>query len=574
MQFLLIFLTILVNQVGYYPAEEKIAVLENCGSSATLRDADGHTVWRGRAVETTVSPLSAKTRYTVDFSSVQRPGKYTLVAGKNRSLVTIKEHPLRDVLTLAMGAFYLQRSGEPILAEYAGLYARPLAHPDTEVVVHPSAAGPVRRPGDIIASPSGWYDAGDYNKYVVNSGFTVGIMLSAYEMQPDYFRALRLNIPEQHNSVPDYLDEILVNLRWMLTMQDPDDGGVYHKLTTPDFEKHIRPTECRQTRYVVQKSTPAALDLAASMAMASRIYRAFPETEAFAAEALQAAEKAFAWAVRNPNVLYDQPGNNERFNPAITTGMYDDSTAVDEFFWAATELYITTGNSIYERIAEQYTLPLGRDGEGLGFQLPTWGLVSDLATYSAVANNLEGGLWTALRESLLSYADESMTRVAGSAMHTPHGNRVEDFCWGSNGEICAGQGLALVYAYRLSHNRRYLVGALENMDWLLGRNALGYCYVTGMGTKQVMHPHHRLSASDDIEAPLPGFLAGGPNPGKQDVGDATALSPENPIVTADMYPEAADECYLDYHPSYATNEVTINWNAYLVALCALLDAEL
>lgn len=568
MRLLLIILQILVNQVGYYPQEEKVAVVEAPAKTARyqLKNEQGKTVWRGKATEQTISPLSGKTRYTVDFSSVVKPGCYTLCAGKIAEPVLIKEHPLRDVLTAGMGAFYLQRSGEELPAEYAGIYARPMGHPDTAVVVHPSAAGPTRKAGDIIRSPRGWYDAGDYNKYVVNSGFAVGIMLSAYEMEPEYYKALTLNIPEKKNTVPDYLDEILVNLEWMLTMQDPADGGVYHKLTTPNFEQHIRPTACQQTRYVVQKSTSAALDLAASMAMAARIYGQFAETEDFASRALTVAEKAFAWAVRNPNVLYDQPGNNERFEPACTTGMYDDSTAVDEFFWAATELYITTGNRIYEQIAAQF--------QPARFVLPVWGWVDGIAAYSAITHDLQGELWTKIKTLLLAYADESLARVPGSAMHSPHGNRVEDFCWGSNGEVCAGQGLALMYAYRLQADHRFATGALENMDWLLGRNALGYCYVTGMGRKQVMHPHHRLSASDDIEAPLPGFLAGGPNYGKQDVGDATALSPENPIVTADMYPEAADECYLDYHPSYATNEVTINWNAYLVALCGLLDARL
>lgn len=549
-------LTILVNQVGYYPAEEKTAVLENCGKSAVIVDAHGKTVWRGKAVEQTQSPLSGKTRYTVDFSSLTRPGSYTMVAGRERVSVCITEHPLRDVLTLGMGAYYLQRSGEPILEEYAGIYARPMGHPDTHVLIHPSAAGPLRQAGQVISSPRGWYDAGDYNKYIVNSGFSVGIMLSAYEMQPDYYRSLSLNIPEQHNAVPDYLDEILVNLEWMLTMQDPADGGVYHKLTTPDFEKHIRPTDCHQTRYVVQKSTQAALDLAASMAMAARIYAEFPETTDFAHRALEAAEQAFAWAVKNPHVLYDQPGNNERFDPDCTTGMYDDTNAEDEFFWAATELYITTGSTVYQAIARQY--------QPVAFELPVWGLVSGLGTYSAIAHGLKEGLWAEVREQLVQYAVESVARIPGSAMHSPHGNRVEDFCWGSNGEMCAGQGLALMYAYRITANRKLMVGALENMDWLLGRNALGFCYVTGLGTHRVMHPHHRLSASDDIIEPLPGFLAGGPNPGKQDVSE----------LPYDMYPEAADECYLDFHPSYATNEVTINWNAYLVALCGLLDANL
>lgn len=49
------------------------------------------------------------------------------------------------------------------------------------------------------------------------------------------------------------------------------------------------------------------------------------------------------------------------------------------------------------------------------------------------------------------------------------------------------------------------------MDYILGKNATGYCYVTGFGMKSPLYPHHRLSASDDIEAPLPGFLVGGPN---------------------------------------------------------------
>lgn len=62
------------------------------------------------------------------------------------------------------------------------------------------------------------------------------------------------------NHTPDLLDEMYYNLKWMLTMQDPADGGVYHKLTTPSFEGFIKPTECKQPRYVVQKSVTAALD--------------------------------------------------------------------------------------------------------------------------------------------------------------------------------------------------------------------------------------------------------------------------------------------------------------------------
>ena len=78
----------------------------------------------------------------------------------------------------------------------------------------------------MISSPLGWYDAGDYNKYVVNSAFSIGMMLACYEQNKDYFKKLSTNIPESRNATPDILDEMMFNLKWLLTMQDPEDGGV------------------------------------------------------------------------------------------------------------------------------------------------------------------------------------------------------------------------------------------------------------------------------------------------------------------------------------------------------------
>jgi len=98
------------------------------------------------------------------------------------------------------------------------------------------------------------------------------------------------------------------------------------------------------------------------------------------------------------------------------------------------------------------------------------------------------------------------------------------------------------------------------MDYILGRNATGYCYVTGFGVKSPVNPHHRLSASDDMEEPLPGFLVGGPNPGKQDGCE---------------YPsDIPDECYADVLASYASNEVAINWQGLFTYFIYALNASL
>ena len=145
-----------------------------------------------------------------------------------------------------------------------------------------------------------------------------------------------------------------------------------------------------------------------------------------------------------------------------------------------------------------------------------------------------------------------------SPFHAPYGNDAKDFFWGCLAEGCANQATSLVCAYLLTGEKSYLTNAYRNMDYILGKNATGYCYVTGFGMKSPLYPHHRLSTSDDIEAPLPGFLVGGPNPGQQDG-----------IAYASNLP---DESYADVEGSYASNEIAINWSAALVALVSSLDA--
>lgn len=544
-----------VNQVGYHAEGQKVAVAEPEVKSKTftLKDSKGRTVWKGKAVRTAVSPFSDKTRQVVDFSKVSKPGTYTLSAGKHKQQVIIAEKPYGDIAVAAMKSYYLQRTGMPIEEKYAGKYARPAAHPDTNVQIHPSAASPQRPAGTVIESPYGWYDAGDYNKYIVNSGFTVGTMLMAYQINKENLDKMNLNIPESGNNVPDFLDEIMYNLKWMLTMQDPADGGVYHKLTTPNFEGFIMPKDCKQQRYVVQKSTQAALDFAATMALAARIYNAYSEYSEFCKEATAAAERAYAWAVKNPGVMYDQPGNNEKYDPDVATGMYDDKNAEDEFFWAATELYLTTKQTAYLAQAKAFSPKK--------FMLPSWGNISGLGAMQWLNQVILGTeeakdiCTNCMKKSLKAQCDKWIEEMNGSSFHSVTGNHAEDFIWASNSEMGAGRGIMLMYQYALTKDSKYRDAAMSTLDYIFGRNATGYCFVTGFGTQRVMHPHQRLSSADGITDPLPGFLIGGPNRGQQDKEHVPPYPSSIP-----------DESYMDHEGSYASNEVAINWNAYLVNL--------
>lgn len=538
-----------LNQVGYYPDQEKIVVVEGNVSTLCVLDAEGRMVMRAPRMAKTLSPISRKQRSTFDLSRLAA-GSYTLVVGKHRVPMNVSPTALESLGAAAIKSFYYQRTAMPLTAEYAGVWARPAGHPDTEVYIHPAAASRWRPAGTVISSPKGWYDAGDYNKYVVNSAYAMGLMLSMYELIPDYFEAQNAGLPESQNGTADLLDENMWNLDWLFTAQDYD-GGAYHKLTTPNFESFIRPTDCRQPRYMTQKTTCATLDLAAIMAKCARLYannKVYPDVSV---RALNAARQAYEWARRNPEVYYEQDKLNAQYEPKVTTGAYDDMKATDEFFWAATELYLATGERQYLEDAEKYA--------PTAYAAPSWGDVAGLGTYAlAAAKDLPQealALQDQQKQLILGYAaglkDVDLRKTA---FYSTYGNQASDFFWGCNSEGCGVQGVTLLFAYRLTDDRAYLQAAYRDADYLLGRNATGYCYVTGFGQKSPMHPHHRLSASDDIEAPIPGLLVGGPNPGKQDQAEVTYDS------------DFADECYSDYTPSYASNEIAINWSATLVAL--------
>lgn len=544
-----------VNQVGYLPHESKIATIEPEAKTKSflIRDQEGKTVWRTKRASTKKSPFSSKIRQEIDFSSITKPGRYTLVAGRHQQSFIISNDPYTEALKASIKGYYYQRSGESLERKYAGEYARPAAHLDTHVMVHPSAATPKRPAGTIISSPKGWYDAGDYNKYIVNSGFTLGLILQSYQLHQDRFKALNLQIPESDNKIPDILDEMMYNLEWMLTMQDPTDGGVYHKLTTPNFEGFVMPEDCKQQRYVVQKTTTAALDFAATMALAARIYQRFPEFKDFCQQAREAAERAYAWAVKHPTVYYDQDGNNKKFSPAIQTGGYGDNHTEDEFFWAATELYLTTSETSYLEQAKQFVPD--------EFSIPSWGNVAGLGIFQWVNQELLGTPdagklpMKEIKESLKKKCDEDIQELATSSFHSIFGNSAQDFHWGSNAESCLGRGIAQMYEYALTKDSKYRQAALSTLDYFFGRNATGYCYLTGFGTQRVMNIHHRISAADNIKEPVPGLVAGGANKGQEDAEFVPAYTSNIP-----------DESYQDHVGSYASNEIAINWNAYLVSL--------
>lgn len=538
-----------VNQIGYYPEGKKLGVVKDTTvDDFYIRDAvSGDTVFTGVLGASDEWSYAGNIFRIADFSGLTAEGAYQLVVPGFAPSYTfdISHHVHEEVGKAGLKSYFYQRCSQEITSEFGGQWDRPSGHPDDQVVIHESAASEARPEGTIISSPKGWYDAGDYNKYVVNSGISTYTLLALYEHYSTYFDTVEVDIPESGNDIPDLVEEALWNVRWMLSMQDPNDGGVYHKLSSKQFTNGLMPHQDNTTRYVVMKTTAATLDHAAVMAQAYRIFSNF-ETEypGLADSCLLAAQNSWNWARINDDVAYSQPDD-------FGTGQYGDNTFSDEFNWAAAELYVATGlDSFYVTM-----------NKSAGMGTPGWQDVGGLpwltlAHYSETIDPGNTALTTFLQNKVLSYAKTLRSEYQSSAFGVVMGAEDWNFTWGSNG-VVGNQAMILLQAYDMTQDSSYLDAAISNLDYLLGRNATGYSFLTGYGELHSEHIHHRISELDGVAPSVPGLVAGGPNPGQQDIG---AQSWSCKSYVSDL----PGLSYLDHTCSYASNEVTINWNAPFV----------
>jgi endoglucanase len=543
-----------VNQIGYYPKGTKIAIAVGAkeDSFSIVSASSREVVFSKKLTPSNKWDASGETTFIADFSEFTTPGDYKIKIArcKDSYVFKIDSNVNLDVVKASIKAFYYNRASMAIDKQYGGKWARPAGHPDNNVTVHASAASSTCPSGSKISSPGGWYDAGDYGKYIVNSGISTYTLFAAYQAFPSFFDTLRLNIPESSNSMPDLLDEAIYNLKWMLTMQDPADGGVYHKLTSAKFCEFVQPDKDGSTRYITKKTTAATCDFIGVTAQAARLFRKFDNLmPGFAQQCLDASLKAWRWARLNKSVVYNQANINSTYDPDISTGEYDDNDLNDELKWAAQELYLTT------RVDSFFTIAYPSGQLDTWYNLPSWGSVGALGLYSMFLckDSLTSAVtFSSVTSALNNMADTYISVYESNPYKTTMGKN--DFVWGSNA-VAANQGMLLMLG-SLAGNASCKAAATGILDYLLGKNPTNYSYVTGYGDNVPMHPHHRPSGSDNATDPVPGFLVGGPNAGREDSQQCTYAS------------TMAALSYNDNQNCYACNEVAINWNAPMVFLTA------
>ena len=455
-----------------------------------------------------------------DFSEVTESGRYHIEIGEGDETIVspsfeigedVYDALFKDVVRM----LYLQRCGTATDEAVAGTYAHPACH-DQDARVYGT--------DEFRDVSGGWHDAGDYGRYVVPGAKTVADLFFAAELWgaegDDY------GIPESGNGVPDLLDEARTELEWMLKMQD-EDGGVHHKVTCRNFPGSVMPQDDTDELVIAPVSVSATGDFAAVCAMAARLYE--PYDEEFALKMKDAALLAYG---------YLQTAEDEGFtNPSdIVTGEYSDIQLTDERFWAAAELAVC--GIIEEDEMPEISADLSAE---LGWQQIGGYALADLALSG---NETAAEMIIDRAVNLLEAADEEAYGISLGM----------DYPWGSNMTV-ANNAMILLLAGRLTGGEEFGIIAKDHLNYLLGANGTGYCYVSGYGTLSPEHPHHRPSQA--AGQAVIGMLAGGPDGNLEDPYAKGVLEGKAPAL-----------CYVDSDASYSTNEVAIYWNSPLICLLA------
>ena len=564
-----------VNQLGYLPHSTKIGIALSSAREPLdwqVVDAGGGVVASGKTEVGGSDKDSGDDVHRADFSGVTRSGKgyHLVVDGESSYGFAIDPAVYRPLELSSLNFFYQNRSGTPIEIPWAGAWQ--WTHGPGHL--SDAAVGCINDCGYTLDVLGGWYDAGDHGKYVVNGGISVWTLLDLYERQRylghgvDSLADGSLAIPENHNGVPDLLDEARWELEFLLKMQVPPgherSGMVHHKVHDSAWTTLGRvPPERADRRFLHAPSTAATLNLAATAAQCTRIWRELDPP--FSERCRLAAIRAWNAAQKFPAVYAPQYAN-------VGGGPYDDGDVSDEFYWAAAELYITLRTPElldFVRASPHHgQVPAQTGHEHVKHHTAmTWQATAALGAISlaVVPDALpDAGEVARIRQSIVQAADRYLDIIGHQGYLVPlRTGENGHYPWGSN-SLVANNAIVLALAFDFTHEARYASGVVQGMDYLLGKNPLALSYVSGFGEHAFENPHHRFWAhqkKSSFPHPPPGVLAGGPNSRLQDP-TSSRLGARPP-----------QRCYIDHVDAWSVNEVAINWNAPLAWVAAFLDDQ-
>ena len=530
-----------VDQVGYLTDHDKVAMVTAKGET-TFRIVDVHTnqtVYEGALSPAKHDANSDEEVCRADFTALSRPGEYRLVVGERTSYdFAIGDNVYAVPLVQNLRSYTLSRSNTPLRDSLTGLSIAH-GHPQTtQAEVYFTDA--LNRKGDCLDVSGGWYDAGDYGKYITTAAISSAELLLAYEAHPKHFTEGQLFFPEGvagEASLPDLLSEVKWEVEWMRKMQRPD-GSTFHKVAGakwPGFD--VTPDTDTQPFFIYSTASYSTAMYGASLAIAARVYSQYDAD--YGAALLADGERVWKFLEKTKAPFYRVDEGQES-----GSGPYNKNTDAEERIWLAAELFKTTGNKTYEAYLQEHRALLTQKP---GFF--TWGNTLALGQYAySTSSHADPELQEKTRQAFLGYADDICRKIKEDGFRCALAR--EEYTWASTKNALT-MGDILLMANEISPQRAYVEGALDQIHYLFGRNALNRSFMTGVGDNPPEHPHNRIHESTGVY--VPGLVVGGPNFVSGGDPDQTKYLEQGNIPPA--------KAYLDVLTSWSTNEYAIDYNA-------------
>ncbi|MEM1358119.1 MAG: glycoside hydrolase family 9 protein [Bacteroidota bacterium] len=589
-----------VDQFGYFPEAEKVAVLSdpqqgmNAGDSFSpgtqleIKDATTNvTVWMGAPVQWNNGAThsnSGDRGWWLDFSDLTTPGDYYLLdpdSGERSAEFAVGSDVYDQLMVDAGRIFFYNRCNAPKTASHAEAgwtdgqnFTNPLQ--DTECsYVNDRENAALRR-----ELSGGWFDAGDYNKYVTFAHGAVLPLLSAYRESPDAFNDA-WNIPESGNGIPDLLDEVKWEVDWIRKMINPD-GSVIIKMGSIDHGENALapPSANRDRRYYGPTCTSASIATAGMLAQAAKVFSEFSAWTDYASDITDEAESTFAYWLsrRNAGTLeYDCDDGTIKAGDADVNDQGQKEMALT----AATYLFELTGKASYNNYVRDHLM------EAEYMQSGWWGpYKNEFSTAMVLYTELEGAhsaTVTAIRDRMTPHVRDDWNGFYGFNEDDLYRAFMPaaQYGWGSNSIASRFGNMNRIMTKIVPAREKTMVRKATGMlHYLHGVNPLGLVYLSAMNgrgaERSVQEIYHTWfndgtdwdNAETSLFGPAPGFLAGGPN---KDFTVSTLTPPHG---------QPPMKSYLDWNTGWPQNswEVTepaIYYQAaYIRNLAAVMQEEI
>jgi hypothetical protein len=572
---------IMVDQFGYRPQDEKVAVLADPvegfnasdsyspGEVLEVRRTDDHVVvfsgqpeaWHNGEVQES----SGDRGWWFDFTVVKDPGSYYIFDPSQQVSsypFVIAEDVYNNLFIAACKMFYYNRCNYPKSLPWAEKdWNDQASHLGPQQDAEARFVKDKNNKATAKDMHGGWFDAGDYNKYVTFAFNPIHVLLTAYEHSPAVFTD-QTGIPESGNGIPDILDELKWEIDWVKRMQD-EDGGVYIKIGYIDYNVPSPPSADKRPRYYGPKCSSSSIAAASIFAHAALVYSKIPAFKNEAAELCRRAEAAWIWYNNNPK-------SENCDDQEIKSGDADMPVFQQEQLTvtAAIYLYALTNNQQYHqyiknnvRKAREFNIPESAifdpaQGDALLFytQLPQ---ASDSVNQIIFTQRIKD----AANLSFLNYqlSDDLYRAFMPSYLYN----------WGSNNtRACIGHVNYDMYLYYLDtlNAKKYYQHAINQLHYFHGLNPLNLTYISNIKSLGAENCVMRMwgdwysAYTPWADNPPPGYITGGPN---------KFYSGTNAILKNKAQPE--QKMYLDFNngppeDSWTITEPAIYYQAAYIKL--------